>query len=465
MVVTRFAPSPTGHLHIGGVRTALFSWLYARKFNGKFVLRIEDSDLERSNPQASNEIINSMQWLGLNYDYGPFYQTQRSQRYQTILKKLLDNNKAYYCYCTREELDLLRDIQRKSGNKPRYDRKHRNYQGPPRTGVQPVIRFKNPLEGVVVLNDMIHGKIIFQNSELDDLIIARDDGTPTYNFCVVIDDMDMGITHVIRGDDHINNTPKQINILKALDAPIPNYGHIPMILGSDGQKLSKRNGATSIMEYRELGYLPEAILNYLVRLGWSYGNKEIFSLSEMVEIFDIKNCNKSSAAINESKLIWLNKHYIKSLSSNYIANQLEWHINKNNINIEQGPCLEKLVKIFIGRSNTLRDMAESSKIFYSKLVQYNKDDITILNSKLANEVLLLAYNLFSEIKLWNSNNIKDMIRKIQLEKKLIMNDVAQPIRIAVAGQSVSPPIDSTLELIGKEKTLLRIQYCLSLLID
>jgi len=306
MVKTRFAPSPTGYLHIGGARTALFSWLYARRHGGPFVLRIEDTDLERSTPEAVNAILEGMNWLGLDYDEGPFYQTQRFDRYREVLQQLLRDGKAYYCYCTREELEALREEQRNRKEKPRYDGRYRDYRGPPRQGVEPVVRFKNPLDGEVVVEDLIRGNIVFQNAELDDLIIARADGTPTYNFCVVVDDMDMGITHVIRGDDHINNTPRQINILKALEAPVPKYGHVPMILGPDGQKLSKRHGAASVMECRDLGYLPEAVLNYLVRLGWSHGDQEIFSLDEMTELFDLEGCNKAASAINPSKLIWLN---------------------------------------------------------------------------------------------------------------------------------------------------------------
>ena len=319
MVKTRFAPSPTGYLHIGGARTALFSWLYARRHGGTFVLRVEDTDLERSTPEAVAAILEGMNWLGLEYDEGPFYQTQRFDRYREVLQQLLREGRAYYCYCTREELEALRTEQMAHKLKPRYDGRHRDYQGPPREGVEPVIRFKNPQQGEVVVEDLIRGNIVFQNTELDDLIIARADGTPTYNFCVVVDDMDMGVTHVIRGDDHINNTPRQINILKALNAPVPKYGHVPMILGPDGQKLSKRHGAASVMEYRDMGYLPEAVLNYLVRLGWSHGDQEIFSLDEMIDLFDLSGCNKAPSAINPSKLIWLNKHYLKTLAPSHVA--------------------------------------------------------------------------------------------------------------------------------------------------
>ncbi|HPE74386.1 MAG TPA: glutamate--tRNA ligase, partial [Candidatus Competibacter sp.] len=339
MVKTRFAPSPTGYLHIGGARTALFSWLYARRHGGPFVLRVEDTDLERSTPEAVNAILEGMNWLGLDYDEGPFYQTQRFDRYREVLQQLLREGKAYYCYCTREELEALRAEQMAHKIKPRYDGRHRDYQGAPREGVEPVVRFKNPIDGEVVVEDLIRGKIVFQNAELDDLIIARADGTPTYNFCVVVDDMDMGITHVIRGDDHINNSPRQINILKALGASAPRYAHVPMILGPDGQKLSKRHGAASVMEYRDMGYLPEAVLNYLVRLGWSHGDQEIFSLDEMTELFDLDDCNKAPSAINPSKLIWLNKHYLKTLDPIHVARHLSWHLGQLGIDPSEGPQL------------------------------------------------------------------------------------------------------------------------------
>jgi glutamyl-tRNA synthetase len=370
MVKTRFAPSPTGYLHIGGARTALFSWLYARRHGGPFVLRIEDTDLERSTPEAVNAILEGMNWLGLDYDEGPFYQTQRFDRYREVLQELLRAGRAYYCYCTKEELEALRGEQMLRKEKPRYDGRYRDYQGPPREGVEPVVRFKNPLDGEVVVEDLIRGNIVFQNAELDDLIIARADGTPTYNFCVVVDDMDMGITHVIRGDDHINNTPRQINILRALGAPVPCYGHVPMILGPDGQKLSKRHGAASVMEYRDLGYLPEAVLNYLVRLGWSHGDQEIFSLDEMSQLFDLSGCNKAPSAINPSKLIWLNKHYLKTLDADHVARHLSWHIGQRGIDPSIGPPLSAVVRAFAERSDTLKDMAQAAAFLYQDFADY-----------------------------------------------------------------------------------------------
>lgn len=460
MVKTRFAPSPTGYLHIGGARTALFSWLYARRHGGPFVLRIEDTDLERSTPEAVNAILEGMSWLGLDYDEGPFYQTQRFDRYREVLRQLLHEGKAYYCYCTREELEALRQAQRSRKEKPRYDGRYRNYQGPPREGVEPVVRFKNPSDGEVVVEDLIRGDIVFQNAELDDLIIARADGTPTYNFCVVVDDMDMGITHVIRGDDHINNTPRQINILKALGAPVPRYGHVPMILGPDGQKLSKRHGAASVMEYRDLGYLPEAVLNYLVRLGWSHGDRELFSLSEMVELFDLEDCNKAASAINPSKLIWLNKYYLKLLDPAQIARHLSWHMGELGIDPCQGPPLTEVVKAFAERSETLKDLAEAAKFLYQEFEQYAPKAAEKHLMAAAETPLRRLREVLTGLSTWRAELIHEEIKKIAEQEGLALGKVAQPLRVAVSGTTVSPPIDITLELLGREKTLARIDRAL-----
>ncbi|MGB4945623.1 MAG: glutamate--tRNA ligase [Candidatus Competibacter denitrificans] len=460
MVKTRFAPSPTGYLHIGGARTALFSWLYARRHGGPFVLRIEDTDLERSTPEAVNAILEGMNWLGLDYDEGPFYQTQRFDRYREVLQHLLREGKAYYCYCTRDELDALREEQRRRKEKPRYDGRHRNYQGPPREGVEPVIRFKNPTDGEVVVDDLIRGAIVFQNTELDDLIIARADGSPTYNFCVVVDDMDMGITHVVRGDDHINNTPRQINILKALNAPIPKYGHVPMILGPDGQKLSKRHGAASVMECRDLGYLPEAILNYLVRLGWSHGDQEIFSLDDMVELFDLDACNKAASAINPSKLIWLNKHYLKTLDPAHVARHLSWHIGQLGIDPAEGPPLTEVVKAFAERADTLKDLAEAATFLYREFQDYEAKAASKNLVIAAEGPLMRLREALAALSEWKAEPIHETVKQVALQENLALGKVAQPLRVAVSGSSVSPPIDITLELLGQPKTLERIDRAL-----
>ncbi|MBL8250828.1 MAG: glutamate--tRNA ligase [Candidatus Competibacter sp.] len=461
MVKTRFAPSPTGYLHIGGARTALFSWLYARRHGGPFVLRIEDTDLERSTPEAVNAILEGMNWLGLDYDEGPFYQTERFERYREVLRQRLREGKAYYCYCTREELEALREEQRNRKEKPRYDGRHRDYQGPPRQGVEPVVRFKNPTAGEVVVQDLIRGDIVFQNAELDDLIIARADGTPTYNFCVVVDDMDMGITHVIRGDDHLNNTPRQINILKALGAPIPHYGHVPMILGPDGQKLSKRHGAASVMECRDLGYLPEAVLNYLVRLGWSHGDQEIFSLNEMVELFDLAGCNKAASAINPSKLIWLNKHYLKTLDPARVARHLSWHVGELGIDPSQGPPLAEVVKAFAERSDTLRDLAAAAKFLYRDFEAYEPKAADKHLIAAAEAPLRELRDILATLRDWRAEPIHEAIKQVAETTGLGLGKVAQPLRVAVSGGAVSPPIDSTLALLGPTKTLARIDRALA----
>ena len=461
MVKTRFAPSPTGYLHIGGARTALFSWLYARHHQGTFVLRIEDTDLERSTPEAVEAILQGMHWLGLNHDEGPFYQTQRFARYHEVLQQLLDAGKAYHCYCTKEELEALRSEQMARKEKPRYDGRYRDYQGAARAGVQPVIRFKNPLAGEVVVNDLIRGPIVFQNTELDDLVIARADGSPTYNFCVVVDDMDMEITHVIRGDDHINNTPRQINILQALGAPIPCYGHVPMIAGPDGQKLSKRHGAASVMEYRDLGYLPEAVLNYLVRLGWAHGDQELFSLAEMIDYFDLDACNKAPSAINPSKLIWINKHYLKTLDPTYVASHLRWHIEQRGIDVRNGPPLSAVVTAFAERADTLHDLAQAATFLYQDFEHYEPKAASKHLHVAAQAPLRALHHAFAQLTAWQAAPIHALIKQVAEDAGLALGKVAQPLRVAVSGGAVSPPIDITLELLGQRKTVERIERALA----
>ena len=337
-VVTRFAPSPTGYLHVGGARTALYSWLLAKSKGGEFVLRIEDTDIERSTEEAKQAILDGMQWLGLTWDTGPIYQTERFDRYKELIQQLLDEGKAYKCFMSSEELDAIREAQKERGEKPRYPGTWRERTDHP-VGEPFVIRFKNPLEGKVVISDHVRGKIEISNTELDDLIIQRSDGTPTYNFCVVVDDWDMGITHVVRGEDHINNTPRQINILEALNAPVPEYAHVSMILGDDGKKLSKRHGAVSVMQYRDDGFLPQAVLNYLVRLGWSHGDQEVFSVDEMIEKFSLDAIGQSASAFNTEKLIWLNQHYIKTLPASEVASHAKWHFEQLNVDLTTGPAL------------------------------------------------------------------------------------------------------------------------------
>ncbi len=461
MVKTRFAPSPTGYLHIGGARTALFSWLYARRHGGPFVLRIEDTDLERSTPESVNAILEGMNWLGLDYDEGPFYQTQRFDRYHEVLSQLVREGKAYYCYCTKEELEALRTEQMARKDKPRYDGRYRDYQGPPRPDVEPVVRFKNPQDGEVVVDDLIRGRIVIRNSELDDLIIARADGSPTYNFCVVVDDLDMGITHVIRGDDHINNTPRQINIFQALGATPPHFAHVPMILGADGKRLSKRHGAVSVMQYRDDGFLPEAVLNYLVRLGWSHGDQEIFSLDELIQLFDLTAVNKAPSAFNPDKLLWLNQHYFKTSDPAHVARHLSWHIGQLDIDPSAGPALTEVVKAFRERAKTLKEMAENAAFLYREFAAY-EDKAAGKNLTAAAEMpLQKLHEALAAVSEWQADAIHAAVNQVAETTGLALGKVAQPLRVAVSGTSVSPPIDVTLELLGRQKTLARIDRALA----
>ncbi len=456
---TRFAPSPTGYLHIGGVRTALFSWLFARKHGGEFILRIEDTDRERSTDASLNAILDGMSWLGLEYDEGPFYQTHRFERYKEVIQQLLDNDQAYYCYCSKEELEVMRNEQMARKEKPRYDGRCRT-RGEPREGVEPVIRFKNPQDGEVVINDQIRGPIVISNSELDDLIIARADGTPTYNLTVVVDDWDMGITHVIRGDDHINNTPKQINILEALGAELPVYAHVPMILGADGARLSKRHGAVNVLNYRDEGYLPEALLNYLVRLGWSYGDQEIFSLDEMIELFDLSAVNKAASTFNPEKLLWLNQQYIKNSDPEHVARHLSPLMGELGVDPAPYPPLAGVVKAQNERAKTLVEMAQSSVYFYKDFEAYEEKAAKKNLNPEAAPVLGALKSGLEALESWSAGPIHAVVVATGEQLALKLGKVAQPLRVAVTGGTVSPPIDVTLELLGRERSLRRIEQAL-----
>ena len=462
---TRFAPSPTGYLHIGGVRTALFSWLYARQHNGQFILRIEDTDRERSTEESVQVILEGMNWLGLQADEGPFFQTHRFDRYRAVLDQLLAEDKAYYCYCSKERLDNLRQTQLANKEKPRYDGHCRKLTQPPETNLNPVIRFKNPQIGEVVVKDLIKGNVFFKNSELDDLIIARSDGTPTYNFTVVVDDWDMDITHVIRGDDHLNNTPRQINILQALDAKIPQYAHLPMILGSDGQRLSKRHGAVSVTYYRDLGYLPIALLNYLARLGWSHGDQEIFSVEEMINLFDIQQVNKAAATFNPDKLLWLNQHYIKTLPPAEIASHLHYQTQRCHIDSTQGPPLEEIVVAQAERAKTLQEMAQNSAYFFTDKISWDEKAVNKHLKSTVSAPLTTLYESLKALDNWNTENIHALIHAVAEQYTLKLGKIAQPLRVAVTGSTISPPIDVTIYLIGQARSLQRIQQALSFIKD
>ncbi|MBK1717967.1 glutamate--tRNA ligase [Thiocystis violacea] len=459
-VRTRFAPSPTGYLHVGGARTALFCYLHARKHGGQFVLRIEDTDLERSTAESVNAILEGMTWLGLDYDEGPFYQTQRFDRYNAVIDELLSKGLAYRCDCPKERLEKLRVDQMARKQKPRYDGHCRHRPVDPET--PHVIRFKNPDDGVVIVDDLIRGRVPFSNAELDDLIIRRSDGAPTYNLSVVVDDADMAITHVIRGDDHLNNTPRQINILHALGFEPPRYSHVPMILGDDGARLSKRHGAVSVIAYRDMGYLPEALLNYLVRLGWSHGDEEIFSVERMIELFEISDVNKSASSFNTSKLDWLNQQYLQNAEPARVARLLSPHMGRLDIDPSTGPDLVDVIKAQAARAKTLVELAEISAFCYRDFETFDEGSAKKHLRLVAREPLEKLRAAFDLLALedWTPEQLKRVVERITEELAVNMGKVAQPLRVAIVGRAASPGIEETLMLVGKEATLRRIDKAL-----
>ncbi|MDX1432258.1 MAG: glutamate--tRNA ligase [Gammaproteobacteria bacterium] len=459
-VRTRFAPSPTGYLHVGGARTALFCWLFARRHGGTFILRIEDTDRERSTQESVDAILDGMAWLGLDYDEGPFYQTQRFDRYREYVQRLLDEDKAYYCYCTPAELDAMRADQRERGIKPRYDGRCRARSGPPPAGVDPVVRFKNPVDGNVVIDDLIKGRIVISNGELDDLVIARPDGTPTYNFTVVIDDLEMAITHVIRGDDHVNNTPRQINIFEALGATPPAYAHVPMILGADGQRLSKRHGAVGVMQFRDDGYLPDALINYLVRLGWSHGDQEIFSREELCELFDLTEVNRAASVFDFDKLNWLNAHYIKNADTKMLAALLREQLDKCGVDVDEGPDLEVLVDVQRDRAKTLAEMAEKSLFAFGDLDGYVEKAARKHLKPAAAAGLAAVRERLAQVDPWQMEPIHAAVVATAESEDIKLGKLAQPLRVAVTGSDMSPSIDATLLLVGQARSLERINAAL-----
>jgi glutamyl-tRNA synthetase len=454
-LTTRFAPSPTGYLHVGGARTALYSWLYSKKNGGDFILRIEDTDLERSTQASVDAIMDGMNWLNLEWTHGPYFQTKRFDRYKEVIDQLLASGNAYRCYSTSEEVDAMREEAKAKGEIEKYNGHWRERTDYPE-GKSFAIRFKNPLDGDVVIKDMVKGDITISNEQLDDLIIARSDGTPTYNLTVVVDDWDMKVSHVVRGDDHISNTPKQINILAALGANIPEYAHIPMILGDDGKRLSKRHGAVSVMQYRDDGYLPEALLNYLVRLGWSHGDKEIFSRDEMIELFDLKDCNRAPSGFNTDKLIWVNQHYMKTMDASYVASHLAWHMVEQGINTENGPELAEIVKIQADRVKTLKEMAEISRYFYEDFDELDAKAVKKHLRPVVKEPLLLVKAKLAALSEWSPELIHAAINDTAEELEVGMGKVGMPLRVAVTGGGNSPSLDITLALLDKDKVLTRI---------
>lgn len=458
-VKTRFAPSPTGYLHVGGARTALFSWLYARKHGGRFVLRIEDTDLERSTQESVNAILEGMTWLGLEYDEGPFYQTHRFDRYNEVIDRLLEKGLAYRCSCSRERLDNLRERQMAAKQKPRYDGHCRD------AGVSAdephVVRFRNPGQGGVVFEDLVRGKISVSNSELDDLIIRRTDGSPTYNLTVVVDDHDMGITQVIRGDDHINNTPRQINLYQAMGWDVPEFAHLPMILGDDGARLSKRHGAVSVMQYKEEGYLPEALLNHLVRLGWSHGDQELFSVDEMIELFAVESVNRAPSAFNTDKLDWLNANYIKEGDAKHVAHLLSVHLGDLGVDPAPSPALHEVVEAQRERANTLIELAEICRFYYQDFEGFDAKAGKKAFKGNAEQPLAYVRDKLAVLEQWQREPIHQAVADSVAELEVGFGKVAMPLRVAVTGGAPSPDLDLTLYLVGREATLRRIDKAIA----
>ena len=459
-VVTRFAPSPTGLLHLGGVRTALFSWLYARRHGGKFILRIEDTDRERSTDEAVRVILDGMQWLGLDADAGPYFQTQRFPRYREVIAQMLAVGSAYRCYCTKQELEEERAQQLARKEKPRYSGLCRN-RAEGLAGAEFVVRFKNPLEGTVVVADLVHGAVTFENRELDDLVMARSDGTPTYNFCVVVDDMDMGITHVIRGDDHLNNTPRQMNMLRALGAVPPAYAHVPMILGADGAKLSKRHGAVSVLQYDEEGYLPWALLNYLVRLGWSHGDQEVFTREELIAVFEIKDVNKAASAFNPEKLLWLNQQHMMRAQPAEVVPYLRAQLRRLGLDSDDEELLAGVVRAQRERAKTLKEMAQNSRYFFTAEIEFDPKAARKHLTAAEAPALQEARKRLAGLHEWSAAALNDVLNTLAAELGVGLGKIAQPLRVAVTGSAVSPPIDATLALLRRERTLARLDAAIA----
>lgn len=458
-VRTRFAPSPTGYLHLGGARTALYSWAFARHHKGQFILRVEDTDVERSTPEAVQAIMDGMAWLNLDYDEGPFFQMQRMDRYRAMIDKLREKGDAYLCYCTQEELNQMREKQRENGQRIRYDGTWRPEAGKvlptPPADVKPVVRFKNPLSGAVTWDDLVKGPISINNEEMDDLIIARQDGTPTYNFCVVVDDWEMKITHVIRGDDHINNTPRQINILKALGGDQPIYGHIPMILGPDGEKLSKRHGAVSVVQYHEEGFLPDAMINYLARLGWSHGDDELFSREQLIEWFDSTNLSKSAAQFDPEKLKWVNAHYMKQAPKEVLLSDLQTRLEKEGVNAFEGPKLADVLDVVLERASTLVQLRDEAALFY-KVPSVNVEELKPMLEEAGVRAALAEFNEGLNSVEWNVEALSGLVKTTIKNHGLKMPKLAMPLRLMLTGITQTPSIDKVMNLLGKHTVQTRI---------
>lgn len=461
-VRTRFAPSPTGYLHIGGARTALFCYLYARAHKGEFILRIEDTDRVRSTEESVQAILDGMQWLGLDYDEGPYFQTQRFDRYREVVQQLIASGHAYHCYCSTEELDAMREAATQRKEKPRYNGYWRDRSDTPPVGVKPVVRFKNPLRGDVVIDDAVKGQIVISNTELDDLIILRSDGTPTYNLTVVVDDMDMQITHVIRGDDHVNNTPRQINILQALDARLPVYAHLPMILGEDGKRMSKRHGAVSVMQYRADGYLPEALLNYLVRLGWSHNDQEIFSADQMRDLFSLEAVNRSGSVFDNKKLEWVNQQYFQSATAEHLGSALQPYMDDIGVSTDSGAALSLVADLLRDRAKTLVEMAESARYFYEAPTGFDEKAARKQFKNATEAILGEALIRLAELTEWNAAHIQSALDASAESLGIGFGKLGQPLRLAVTGGTQSPSMADTLALIEWSEVQSRLQRAIAL---
>jgi glutamyl-tRNA synthetase len=460
VVRTRIAPSPTGFLHLGTARTALYSWAYARHFGGQFVLRIEDTDVARSTQDAVDQILASMRWLGLDYDEGPVYQMQRLARYHAVAEQMIAAGHAYRCYCTPDELEATREAQRARGEKTHYDRRWRPEAGkalpPAPAGVSPVVRFANPVGGEVTWDDLVKGPITIGNREIDDLVILRPDGVPTYNFAVVVDDWDMGITHVFRGDEHVNNTPWQINIFRALGAPLPQFGHCPIILGDDGLKLSKRRGAVSVTSYEEAGYLPEAMLNYLARLGWSHGDEELFSREQMVAWFDGSHLSKSPAQWDPAKLAWVNAHYIKQADDARLAALVAGHLAARGVPRTEPEHLARACALFKDRCATVVELADWAQMFFVP-VSPSEADLQTHVSAVAKPALRALRGRLAEVA-WDKASIAQAMKETLVEHGLKMPQLAPPLRVLVCGRAQTPSIDAVLALFARDTVLARLQH-------
>jgi len=461
-VVTRFPPSPSGALHLGGARTALFNWLYARRFGGQFVLRIEDTDRARSSEESVRAIIESLRWLGLDWERGPERQSERFDRYAQVIRELLDAGHAYHCFCDAARLDALRERQKAAGRNPGYDRHCRDLGRRPAAGESAVVRFKSPLAGQVAFDDAVRGPVAVDAAQLDDLIIARSDGAPTYNLCVVVDDADMGITHIIRGDDHTNNTYRQIPIFRALRYPLPVFAHVPMILGADGRRLSKRHGDVGVLEYRAQGILPEALLNYLARLGWAHGDDEIFSVDELVELFDLADINKSAAHFDPAKLLWTNQQHLRSASPSRLARLLGEQLEARGIDPTAGPPLGATVAAFAERAQSMREMAERAAWAYADFEDFDPAAAKKHLRPVAAAPLTALRDAFAAIAAddWTADAINRAIESVLQSHELKLGRLAQPLRVAISGAAATPPIDTTAELVGRQRTLTRIDRAL-----